>query len=102
VEVGTVAQLGGAVPEGREHQVRLLAMKATASEHGPGLDEQHLLLRLVKEVRTELIGEAPAPRSGCPVREVGQGTVSGVAVRHCPTTVRARRHRPHLPADIVR
>jgi len=56
-----IAQLGGAVPESRENQMRLAAMKPPTLKRRPRLDEQHALVDVVDKMRAQLVGEAPAP-----------------------------------------
>jgi hypothetical protein len=89
------------VPQRRQQQVRLLPVEAAPAEGGPGLDEQHRLVRRVEEVPAELVGEAPAAGPGRLSREVGQGRVAG----RREGTGRDRRppcrHRRHLRADIL-
>jgi hypothetical protein len=46
-----IAQLGRAVPQRREHQVRLLPVERAPPEHRLRLDHQHRLPGLVEEVR---------------------------------------------------
>jgi hypothetical protein len=89
------------VPQRREQQVPLLPVEAASAEDGPGLDEQHRLVRRVEEVRAELVGEAPAAGPGGLSWEVGQGRVVG----HLGHAGRARRppcrQLRHLRADIL-
>lgn len=62
------AELGGAVAQRRQDQVRLLAVERAAAEHRLGLDEQHRLVGGVEEMRSQLIGEQPAAHAAhCPV-----------------------------------
>ena len=56
-----VAQLGGAVAQGGEDQVRLLPVEGAATEDRLRLDQQHRLLPVVEEVRPQLVGEEPTP-----------------------------------------
>ncbi|BCJ63833.1 hypothetical protein GCM10009779_48170 [Polymorphospora rubra] len=56
-----VAEFRGPVPQRGEHQVGLLPVEGTASEHRPGLHEQHRLVWTVEKVRSELIREDPTP-----------------------------------------
>jgi hypothetical protein len=98
---GLLAQLGGAVPQRREHQVRLLPVEAAAGEHRPGLHEQHRLAGLVEEVRAELVGEAPPPCGGRPLGEDVQGRVPVGPRRTQPAVFPGPGHPPHLPAAIL-
>jgi hypothetical protein len=74
-ELRLVAQLGGPVPQRRQHQVGLLAVEPAAREHRLRLDQQDRLVRAVEEVRTELVGEAPPPGVRCAGGERGQRRV---------------------------
>ena len=59
-----ITQLGGAVPQSRENQMRFATMKPPTRKRRPRLDEQDALVAVVEKMRTQLIGEAPAPATG--------------------------------------